>query len=150
VLILDEPANGLDPAGIVEMRDLMKRLKAAGHTVMISSHVLHEIEQICDRVVILNHGRIVVQGRVDELLHDHDKLEIQIDRVREAAWILDKVPWVTDVELEGGRLVVTAPPERAAEVNALLAERGLFASLLRPREESLEQYFLEVTEGDAA
>ena len=150
VLILDEPANGLDPAGIVEMRDLMKRLKDAGRTVMISSHVLHEVEQICDRIVILNHGRIVVQGRVDELLHNHDKLEIEIERAREAAWILDGVPWIADIELDGDRLVVTAPSERAAEVNAHLAERGLFASQLRPREESLEQYFLEVTEGDAA
>ncbi|MBV9279814.1 MAG: ATP-binding cassette domain-containing protein, partial [Chloroflexi bacterium] len=72
LLILDEPANGLDPAGIVEMRELMKRLKAEGHTVLISSHVLHEIEQICDRILILNRGRVVVQGRVEELLGAHD------------------------------------------------------------------------------
>src|SRR5581483_1363790 len=64
LLILDEPANGLDPAGIVEMRDLMRRLKEMGHTVLISSHVLHEIEQICDRIAIMNHGKVVVQGRV--------------------------------------------------------------------------------------
>src|SRR5947209_8757711 len=78
LLILDEPANGLDPAGIVEMRDLMRRLKGGGHTVMISSHVLHEIEQICDRIVILNHGKVVVLGRVPDLLGGGDMLEVRL------------------------------------------------------------------------
>ena len=150
LLILDEPANGLDPAGIVEMRDLMKRLKGEGKTVLISSHVLREIEQICDRIAILNHGRVAVQGRVDDLLRTNDKIEIRIDRAREAAWVLDSVPWILDIELDGDRLVLEAPLDRAAEINALLAEHLLFASGIRPREESLEQYFLDVTEGDAA
>ena len=78
LLILDEPANGLDPAGIVEMRDLMKTLKQQGHTVLISSHVLHEIEQICDRIVILNHGKVVVQGHVEVLLGNKDVMEVWI------------------------------------------------------------------------
>jgi ABC-2 type transport system ATP-binding protein len=150
VLILDEPANGLDPAGIVEMRDLMKRLKDGGKTVLISSHVLREIEQICDRIAILNRGRVAVQGRVDDLLRTHDKIEIRIDRAREAAWVLDAVPWIVDIELDGDRLLVAAPLDRAAEINARLAERELYASGIRPQEESLEKYFLEVTEGDAA
>jgi ABC-2 type transport system ATP-binding protein len=148
LLILDEPANGLDPAGIVEMRDLMKRLKHQGHTVLISSHVLHEIEQICDRIAILNHGRIVVQGRVEELLHSHDRLEIRVQSPDEAASILTSLSWVRSVNRQGDRLSVDAPLERAAQINATLAESGLYASEIRPREESLEQYFLDVTEGE--
>jgi len=150
LLILDEPANGLDPAGIVEMRDLMRRLRGEGKTVLISSHVLHEIEHICDRIVILNKGRIVVQGRVDELLSGGDRLEIRIEGAREAAAILDTEPWVRDIELDGDTLVVATDLNRAAQINALLSSHGLYAYGIRPREESLEQYFLDVTEGDAA
>jgi ABC-2 type transport system ATP-binding protein len=151
VLILDEPANGLDPAGIVEMRDLMKRLKSEGKTVLISSHVLHEIEQICDRIVILNRGRIVVQGRVEELLGGHDEIEIRIARLQEAETLLRSVPWIGEVRRDGtDRLLVTAPVARAAEVNAALAEQQLYASGIKPSEQSLEQYFLDVTSGDAS
>ncbi len=146
LLILDEPANGLDPAGIVEMRDLMKRLKAEGHTVMISSHVLSEIEQICDRIAILNLGRIVVQGRVDDLLNAQQILEIRIDRPVDASRVLTSLPWVTGVTPDGdGSLLVSAPPERAAELTRALAEEGLYLAGLRPQEQSLERYFLDVT-----
>ena len=147
ILILDEPANGLDPAGIVEMRDLMKELKREGRTVLISSHVLHEVEQICDRIAIVNGGRIVVQGRVEELLHHNDKVEIRIDHPLEAAEVLRTVPWMGPIDRASDRIVVSAPLERSAEVNRLLADQGLYASAIKPQEESLEQYFLEVTEG---
>jgi len=148
LLILDEPANGLDPAGIVEMRDLMKRLKHQGRTVLISSHVLHEIEQICDRILILNRGRIVVQGRVEELLGRHDAIEIQIARAEEAEKVLRDVPWIREVTRDGDRLVIAAGLDHAANVNQILAEQGLYASGLRPREQSLEQYFLDITSGE--
>jgi len=149
LLILDEPANGLDPAGIVEMRKLMNRLKDEGRTVLISSHVLHEIEQMCDRIVILNNGRIVVQGRVATLLGVQNKIEIRIERAGEAQAILTPVPWIESVTRDGDLLTVSAPLPRAAQINALLAREELFASEIRPRETSLEQYFLDVT-GDEA
>jgi ABC-2 type transport system ATP-binding protein len=145
LLILDEPANGLDPAGIVEMRRLMNRLKDEGRTVLISSHVLHEIEQMCDRIVILNRGRIVVQGRVATLLGAQNKIEIRIERAGEAEAILTRVPWIQSVTRSGDLLTVTAPLPRAAEINAVLAREELFASEIHPRETSLEQYFLDVT-----
>jgi ABC-2 type transport system ATP-binding protein len=145
LLLLDEPANGLDPAGIVEMRSLMKRLKDQGHTVLISSHVLHEIEQICDRIVILNHGRVVVQGSVESLLNAQPRIEVRIDRAGEAEALLNTVPWINGISREGDRLVVDAPLDRSADVNAVLAREQLYAAELRPREQSLEHYFLEVT-----
>ena len=147
ILILDEPANGLDPAGIVEMRDLMKELKHEGRTVLISSHVLHEVEQICDRIAIVNGGRIVVQGRVEELLHHNDRVEIRIDHPQEAADVLSTVPWMGHIDRSTDHILVSAPLERTAEINRLLADQGLYASVIKPQEESLEQYFLEVTEG---
>jgi ABC-2 type transport system ATP-binding protein len=148
LLILDEPANGLDPAGIVEMRALMKRLKDAGHTVIISSHVLHEIEQICDRIAILSHGRVVVQGDVASLLAGN-VLEIEVEGAERAEVVLREVPWIEDVKRTGNRLAVQAEPHRAADINRVLAGQGLYLSALRVREQSLEQYFLDVT-GEAA
>jgi ABC-2 type transport system ATP-binding protein len=148
LLILDEPANGLDPAGIVEMRALMKRLKEEGHTVIISSHVLHEIEQICDRIAILSHGKVVVQGDVATLLAGN-LLEIEIDNAERAEAVLREIPWIEDVARSGRRLTVHADPDRAADINRALAEQGLYLSELRVREQSLEQYFLDVT-GDAS
>jgi ABC-2 type transport system ATP-binding protein len=147
ILILDEPANGLDPAGIVEMRDLMRDLKRDGKTVLISSHVLHEVEQICDRIAIVNGGRIVVQGRVEELLHHNDKVEIRINHPREAADVLRGVPWMGHIDLGSDHILVSAPLERTAEINRILADEGLYAAIIKPQEESLEQYFLEITEG---
>jgi ABC-2 type transport system ATP-binding protein len=150
LLILDEPANGLDPAGIVEMRSLMNRLKEDGHTVLISSHVLHEIEQICDRIVILSRGKIVVQGRVDTLLNARSRIAVRIDRAGEAQALLRPVKWIEDVTRDGDLLLVEAPLSKAAEVNAVLARQGLFAAEIRPHEESLERFFLEVTEAPRA
>jgi ABC-2 type transport system ATP-binding protein len=148
LLILDEPANGLDPAGIVEMRDLMRRLKSEGHTVLISSHVLHEIEQICDRIAILNKGKIVVQGRVDQLLSGH-AIEVRVEPLEQAEAVLRDLPWIERVDRQSHSLLLYAPTERAADVTRALAEHGLYVSMLKPTEQSLEQYFLDVT-GDAA
>jgi ABC-2 type transport system ATP-binding protein len=145
LLILDEPANGLDPAGIVEMRGLMQRLREAGHTVFVSSHVLHEIEQVCDRIAILNRGRVVAQGGVQELLGQTDRIEVQIERPEEAARVLEGLDFVSGVTREGESLILAAPVARSAEINRALAENGLYASVIRPRQESLERYFLELT-----
>lgn len=144
LLILDEPANGLDPAGIVEMRDLVRRLKSQGHTVLISSHVLHEIEQICDRIAIMSSGHVVVQGRVADLLAGQ-VLEVRVERATEAATVLANLPWVEHVEVVEQGLAVRAPSERSADITRVLAEHHLYLSRLQPREQSLEQYFLDVT-----
>ncbi|MDQ2915484.1 MAG: ABC transporter ATP-binding protein [Chloroflexota bacterium] len=144
LLILDEPANGLDPAGIVAMRDLMRRLKAEGHTVFISSHALHEIEQMCDRIAILQRGRVVVSGRVADLLGSREALEVRVEPIAEAERVLRATPWIAAVTRDGDCLLVSAPESRAGEVTRILAERGLYVSGVRPRERKLEQYFLDV------
>jgi ABC-2 type transport system ATP-binding protein len=107
--------------------------------------VLHEIEQVCDRIAILNHGRVVAQGGVQELLGQTDRIEVHIDRAEEASRVLEKLPWVTGVSREGEDLIVAAPIARSADINRALAENGLYASIIRPRQESLERYFLELT-----
>ncbi|MBV9279576.1 MAG: ABC transporter ATP-binding protein, partial [Chloroflexi bacterium] len=99
---------------------------------------------------ILNRGRVVVQGRVEELLGAHDLLEIRIDRPEDAERVLAALPWVTGVTRDGDHLLVSAPAARAAEVTRALADQGLYLAGLRPREMSLEQYFLDVTAEEAA
>ncbi|MBC7083285.1 MAG: ATP-binding cassette domain-containing protein [Firmicutes bacterium] len=101
VLVLDEPANGLDPAGIKEMRDLMKALAVQGKAVFLSSHLLHEVEIICDRVAILRRGVVLAQGRVDELLGAAPAVEIAVDRPDEAERILRSQAGV-DAGMDGG------------------------------------------------
>jgi ABC-type multidrug transport system ATPase subunit len=146
LLILDEPANGLDPAGIVEMRELLRRLKGEGHTIFISSHVLHEIENVCDRIAILDQGRLVVQGRVRDLLASQGRIEIAVEGLERARQVLEGLTWVEEVSESNGRLLVKAPLARAAELNEALARQEIFASAIQTQEESLERYFLGVTQ----
>lgn len=146
LLILDEPANGLDPAGIVEMRNLLRRLKDEGHTIFISSHVLHEIENVCDRIAILDQGRLVVQGRVHDLLASQGRIQIAVQPLDRAREVLKALSWIQEVSESNGRLLVKAPLERAAEVNEALARQEIFASEIQPQEDSLERYFLGVTQ----
>ncbi|MEW6227833.1 MAG: ABC transporter ATP-binding protein [Bacillota bacterium] len=106
VLVLDEPASGLDPSGIKEMRDLMKSLASDGKAVFLSSHLLHEVEIICDKVAILRQGVVLAQGRVDELLGRTPAVELAVDRPDEAEKVLSAQPGVSGVRRDGERLVV--------------------------------------------
>lgn len=146
LLILDEPTNGLDPAGMLEMRQIIRQLaEGEGKTVFLSSHLLHEVEQVCDRVLILDKGRLIAQGGVSELLSRARGIEIRIDALESAEIVLEKVPWVKGIQRLEDRLMVEAPPERAPELLALLAGDGLFPSEVRPIVQTLEHVFLKLT-----
>ncbi|MFI0792713.1 ATP-binding cassette domain-containing protein [Micromonospora rubida] len=147
LLILDEPANGLDPGGIREMRSLTRDLAASGMTVLLSSHILGEIQLICDSVTIISLGRRVAFGPVDEVLAEHSGGAV---RVRlEAATDL---PRAADALTRAG-VAVTAQPDhlmlagvdKPAMVSRLLAEQGLYVSELAPVTVDLESVFLELT-----
>ena len=149
IFILDEPTNGLDPAGMLEMRQLIQRLaQTEGKTIIISSHLLHEVEQVCDRVMILDRGHMIVSGRVDELLAQGGHIEIRIVAAQEAMTVLKTLDWVAGVELREDVIYVDAPGERAAELTAVLAQNNLYLHGLKVAERSLESYFLSVT-GDS-
>jgi ABC-2 type transport system ATP-binding protein len=145
VLILDEPANGLDPAGIKEIRDLIRSLGAEGRTVFVSSHQLAEVQQMCDRLAIIAKGRAVASGSVAEVLASGrgggvivrvPDLAAGLDALREAG---------LDATLDGDAIHVATPAEDAARVTETLAHRGLYVSEIRPDEVSLEDVFLELT-----
>ena len=146
VFILDEPTNGLDPAGMMDIRQLIRHLaRDQGKTVFLSSHLLHEVEQVCDRVLILDRGRTIAVGRVEELLQQGGHIEIRIAQPERAEAVLRGLDWVEGVLFRDGVLYVDAPSERAADLTAALAAEGLYLHGLKIAERSLESFFLAVT-----
>jgi len=147
LLILDEPTNGLDPKGMADMRDLIRRLGKGDRTVLLSSHLLGEVEQICDRVGVISKGSLVAEGSVAEL-RGKQGLLVRAEPIEEAARIAEKLVGVEEVAELGGALRLTTDPERAAEINAKLVSAGLRVSELRAAGQSLEEAFLELTGGE--
>lgn len=144
LLILDEPANGLDPAGIREMRDLMRSLAASGVTVLVSSHILGEIQLICDHVTIISRGRRVATGRVDEVLAGHDRHEflVRVAEPERAVELLRAAGLVVAVDAEA--LVVGGVADSTV-ISRVLGEQGLWVGELTPLRPDLESVFLELT-----
>jgi ABC-2 type transport system ATP-binding protein len=148
LLILDEPANGLDPAGIVEMRDLLRELAGAGKTVFISSHVLSEVQQICSRVAIINHGKLIRVAPVAELIQAPGEFEVKVDSPRELADALRLQPWARDARAEDGVVVTGAPDGRGRELIKFLVQNGFEADSVSQRHRDLEDIFLSLTGGE--
>jgi ABC-2 type transport system ATP-binding protein len=151
LLVLDEPANGLDPAGMRNVRELLRELAAEGRTVFVSSHLLAEIQQTCDRVAILKAGRCVVQGTVAEVnaaAGHRAALLARVDDPASAVGILARVG-ITAARVDGYVRVETGATD-GARVSRALGQAGLWVQELRPEEHSLEELFLEVTDVPAA
>ncbi|MDP3064956.1 MAG: ABC transporter ATP-binding protein [Chloroflexota bacterium] len=145
LLFLDEPTNGMDPSGMLEVRNLVRQLVASGKAVFLSSHLLHEVEQICTRVVIIKGGRVQAQGTLAELLKPRSILQIKVPQPDEALRVLQQQPWVTSSSFDGQYVVVETDGDHGQDVTAALAKQGIYASEMKPREESLEAFFQEVT-----
>jgi ABC-type multidrug transport system ATPase subunit len=149
LLILDEPANGLDPAGIVEMRDLLRNLAADGKTVFISSHVLSEVQQICTRVAIINHGKLVRVAPVAELLDSPGEFEIQVDSPDALVVALRLQPWGQEARVEHGLVITRAPEGRGRNLIGFLVQNGHNPDTVSERQRDLEDIFLSLTGGDS-
>ena len=147
LLILDEPSNGLDPAGMVEIRELIRSLARAGRTIVLCSHLLTEVQQVCDRVLILAGGRAVAQGAVATLLSRGAQTVLRIDDPARAEATLRQVPWIARVARDGDTLLLTMPDDQTAALGRILAEQGLIVVELRRQERDLEQFFLAITGG---
>ncbi|MFC0530189.1 ABC transporter ATP-binding protein [Phytohabitans kaempferiae] len=144
LLILDEPTNGLDPAGMADMRRLIRRLGAAGKTVLLSSHMLGEVQQICDRVGVVSGGRLIAESTVAEL-RGGARLRVVADPVDEAAALARSLFGEDRVHVEEGALVLDVEAGKAAWLNAELVNAGIDVSELGVRERELEDVFLELT-----
>ncbi|MDQ3590129.1 MAG: ABC transporter ATP-binding protein [Actinomycetota bacterium] len=147
LLILDEPTNGLDPKGMADMRALVRELGSGERTVLLSSHLLGEVEQICDRVGVIHKGILVAEGTIAEL-RGEEGLLVRAEPFEEARQIAERIKGVEGVTVADGMLRLATDPGRAAEINAKLVSAGLRVSELRPAEQSLEEVFLELTGGE--
>jgi len=144
LVILDEPTNGLDPAGMRDMRRLIRELGADGRTVLLSSHLLGEVQQICDRVGIISEGKMVAEHNVEEL-RGQQELVIRAAPRESARSVLIEALGADTVHLYDDTLRVKVAPDRAAEVNRVLVQAGIAVSELRSTERALEDVFFELT-----
>jgi ABC-2 type transport system ATP-binding protein len=153
VLILDEPASGLDPRARIEIRELLRELKRMGKTIMISSHILSELEEICDHVGIIEHGKLVFSGTLDEVnrrLGIHSKVRVKVatnsDRAVE---LLTALPAIKEVRPEGEMLLVTF--QEGEEANGVIARTLVNGNLdivsIQPEKLKLDDAFLQLTKG---
>jgi len=149
LLILDEPTSGLDPAGQHEIRDLLRNLSKAGRTVLLSSHQLVEVQEICSHVAIINRGKLIVTGPISEIIGQGQALEIGVDRPEAAVALLRDMPEVQEARVEDGRIIVATDLALAAEINRTLVEANFAVHLVRPYESALEERFLELTSAPA-
>jgi ABC-2 type transport system ATP-binding protein len=147
LVILDEPMNGLDPGGILELRQLIADMVAEGRTVFVSSHLLDEIEKTCHAAAVIDKGRLVWQGAISELVTDGGALyDIDCDDPRAARDLLAGHAAVTQVRLTGGGVRVTlTDPAGVSSVNARLIEGGIAVSRSSPVRVTLEDRFLQLT-----
>jgi ABC-type multidrug transport system ATPase subunit len=144
LLILDEPTNGLDPAGMAEMRDFMRSLGEGGRTLVLSSHLMGEIEQVCDRVGVIRDGSLVAEGTVEQL-RGRAGLRVRAEPLSEAARVVEAIPAVDAVTSVDGVLDVAVDTAQAPVINRALVEAGIAVSALYPQKASLEDVFLELT-----
>ena len=152
LLLLDEPTTGLDPAGMRDMRELVRRLAADGITVLLSSHLMGEVEELCDRVAIVRSGRVIYEGALDALLHQTSGAA-QGWRLRttddQAAWdVCSYRAGLNDLAAGRDGLTFAAEEREVAQLSLALARRDIAIVALVPAVASLEQLFFQLTEGD--
>jgi ABC-2 type transport system ATP-binding protein len=151
LLLLDEPTTGLDPAGMRDMRDLVRRLAAEGITILLSSHLLYEVEELCTRVAIIRRGRIIYQGALRDLLataaSGYRLRALEPERTHA---ILLAQPGISDVRAVDGELRFTADEEAVAALTLALGQARVAFTALVPEAASLEELFLGMTDGESS
>lgn len=147
VLVLDEPTNGLDPVGIAEIRELIGELRDAGHTIIMASHLLDEVEKICTHVAILKTGTLVTTGAVDEVLMDEDVVEIGASDLQALTTALDGFGGQVKMNAQQGTLLLTLPKgtARLEQINSACFGKGIVLNHLALRRKRLEARFFELT-----
>ena len=149
ILILDEPTNGLDPQGIHQIREIIKKIAANGTTILLASHLLDEVEKVCTHLVILRKGKTLYSGSVENMIASHGFFTLQSDNLDLLKKVLDEHPSIGDVKIEGTQLVAhLKEPLSGSELNKILFEKGVNLSYLVHRKESLEEQFLELTKSN--
>ena len=149
ILILDEPTNGLDPQGIHQIREIIKKIANKGTTILLASHLLDEVEKVCSHVVVLRKGEKLYSGRVDEMISSHGFFELKCDEATKLLEFLKKDTTFGNIKEEDG--LITAflnEPMDASAFNKLMFDQGITLSHLVKRKESLEEQFLQLTDNN--
>jgi len=146
VLILDEPTNGLDPSGIAEVRELVRKLADSGKTIILASHLLDEVEKVCTHVAILRSGQLLLSGPVHTVISRNDFVELSAADNTQLQAAMLRYPGCTGAEIQGNivRAFFAESPDAAA-INSYCAQQGIWLSYLQLRKKSLETAFLEIT-----
>lgn len=147
VLILDEPTNGLDPEGIIQIREIIGSIAKQGITIIIASHLLDEIEKICSHVIVLKEGNAIYSGPVGEITNNTGFFELKADNNTALITILEELQWFTSVKVEGDLVKAQVRDDAsisASLLNQKLAEKGIFLSHLAKKKQSLETQFLDL------
>ncbi|MEE9440245.1 MAG: ATP-binding cassette domain-containing protein [Saprospiraceae bacterium] len=146
VVIFDEPTNGLDPQGIAEIRDILKRVADKGKTVIMASHLLDEVEKICTHVIIIKNGVLLNQGPIGAILTDDLSVEVASENLDTLKELLLEIPWAKNVIINGSMIECLITNDHTAfEINKIAFERGLVLTHLVCRKRKLEEDFLEIT-----
>ncbi|MEL6917932.1 MAG: ABC transporter ATP-binding protein [Bacteroidota bacterium] len=146
ILILDEPTNGLDPQGIHQIRQIIKKIAAQGTTILLASHLLDEVEKVCSHVVILRKGEKLYSGTVDGMLASHGFFELKTEKQDDLKKYLEGNASFGEIKMENGLITAFLKEEmNARELNKMLFEKGIVLSHLVKRKESLEEQFLILT-----
>lgn len=147
VLILDEPTNGLDPQGIAEIRKLIINIAKQGITIILASHLLDEVQKVCSHVLILKNGRMLISGKVEDILREPDIYEISVDNEPDLNQLLELNSDLKLIQKHRNLYMVSfRDNSRGSELNKYLFEKGIIPSHLQKQEKSLESYFLEIIE----
>ncbi|MFV0157509.1 ATP-binding cassette domain-containing protein [Empedobacter stercoris] len=145
VLILDEPTNGLDPQGIIQIRELIIKIAQQGTTIILASHLLDEVEKVCSHVVVLNQGKMLYAGSVDQMNSSFGSIEVAAQNMESLEYALKTFSFVSKVTKENNKLLaVLAEEKEPAEINKMLYEQGIVVNHLVKRKESLEQQFFQL------
>jgi ABC-type multidrug transport system ATPase subunit len=148
-VILDEPTNGLDPAGMREIRQLLRSLVHSGSTVLLSSHLLNEVEQVCDRIAVLNKGRVVAQGRVDDLLKaQKPAVRLTVNDTSTAVRALESLSGIEKVQADGNTLIVVGVTPQAV-MNHLL-QNHVIPTEITAQKSDLESLFMDLTASEVS
>src|SRR5690606_27238359 len=147
VLILDEPTNGLDPQGIIQIREIIQQIAANGTTIILASHLLDEVEKVCSHVVILEKGKTLYSGRVDEMTASFGYFELSSSDNSKLNEVLNSMNYFEKISPNGSHLKAILKEDLSAEsLNKLLFEKGIVLNHLVKRKESLENQFLQLTQ----
>lgn len=146
ILILDEPTNGLDPQGIHQVRDIIRLIASQGTTILLASHLLDEVEKVCSHVLVLRFGKILYNGKVDEMVNHNAYFELQSNNNQQLIEVLKKHPELDNFENNEEKIIAHFKNQvDASELNKFFFEKGISLNHLVKRKQSLEEQFLTLT-----